>query len=46
MIMPNLRLFDEVERYEGHALDTESTFHFLNRADGQLWQRTRDLLEE
>jgi hypothetical protein len=40
------RLFDEVEWYQGHALDTESAFHFLNRADGQLWQLTRDVLEE
>jgi hypothetical protein len=40
-------LFDaDVEHYDGPALETESTFHFLNRADGPLWQRTREVCEE
>jgi len=37
---------DDIERYGGPATDTESAFHFLNRAADPAWQRVRDLLED
>ena len=38
-------LFDEAERSFGRRRETESAFHFLNRAGGDSWQRVRNLLD-
>jgi len=38
-------LFDEAERSFGRRRETESAFHFLNRAAGDSWQRVRNLLD-
>lgn len=38
-------LFDDVELYDGPALQTESSIHFLTRAKGEAWQHVRTLLE-
>jgi hypothetical protein len=43
----NKKLFDdEVEHYGGPATDTESSFHFLNRAQDSSWQKVREVLDE
>lgn len=40
------RLFDEVERTDpSPGWPNEDSFSFLNRADGAVWQRQRELLE-
>ncbi|WP_199253852.1 hypothetical protein [Mycolicibacterium mengxianglii] len=45
--MAKVRLFDdEVELYSGPATETESSFHFLNRAKDPEWVRVRELLEQ
>ena len=41
------KLFDdEVELSGGPCRETESTFQYLNRAKGPVWQRVRDLAEQ
>lgn len=40
-----LNLFDDIPHYTGPALASEGSFSFLNRAAGDFWQRTRDLVE-
>jgi len=39
------RLFDDLVLYGGPARQTESSFHFLNRAAGKAWGAVRELLE-
>lgn len=43
--MATVRLFDDIELYGGPATETESSFHFLNRAIDPHWVRVRELLE-
>ncbi|MEZ0357799.1 hypothetical protein [Mycobacterium sp. SA01] len=44
--MTDLKLFDPyIDHYGGPASETESAYHFLNRACDPIWQRTRELTE-
>ncbi|OMB90993.1 hypothetical protein A5746_02050 [Mycolicibacterium conceptionense] len=40
-----VKLFDSMPHYGGPAQAAESSFGFLNRADGEAWQNVRSLLE-
>ena len=38
-------LFDQIEHYDSPARETESTFHFLNRAQGAMWGHVRATIQ-
>lgn len=42
---PNTDFSTTTTSSDGPANDTESMFHFLNRAAGSSWQRVRDVIE-